>query len=43
MVEMYCPYCGKLAYWYEMKVGKDKPTYHACCDEALRVPVSVQD
>ena len=31
---MFCPYCGKVAYWYEVKVEGQKPKEHACCEQA---------
>lgn len=31
---MICPYCGKVAYWYELKVKGKKPEIHACCEKA---------
>jgi len=32
-----CPYCGKVAYWYEIKYKGKKPKVYACCEKKKEV------
>ncbi len=36
-----CQYCRRVAYWYEVKVEKQKPKEYACCEKAKTIGLSI--